>query len=363
MKSKDSRFYTFNLLLVCTLLISIFFVSEITVFSLRKDENCKIIRGYSLETIEDKQTPLGVIEKYEWTLSRVPINGGYLGFYVAHQNVDVYIDNILMYRSRPSGENRIGKTGGCYWVMIPVNSSDDGKMIEIKVMPIYESSIGKELDIYEGSYHTIFIRTIIDDIPEAILAAFAIILGLVYIVYICMNLKTAEIDKSLMILGVFGVEVGIWKITDLHSAPFIFSNTVVLSAIALLMITIMPTSYIMFIRRRFEDKDNIIWKMATIFTTFSSVVVIVFQVFSIRDLREMLWLIFIGFFLGIIAVYIMMLKCCFSKNRNLYMIVTAICVTACLMGTLFDVGTIYKFGWNGEVALKTYIIYIAVMGG
>lgn len=111
----------------------------------RNDSGFSRIDDYSCREIRDADAPIGVRKEYTFFLSNTLESDTHLAFYTVHQYVDVFLDGENIYSLQPSRENRISKTVGSNWVMIPLYREDAGKEICVEITPVYESFRDREV--------------------------------------------------------------------------------------------------------------------------------------------------------------------------------------------------------------------------
>ncbi|MGN1086415.1 MAG: hypothetical protein ACI4Q5_05205, partial [Porcipelethomonas sp.] len=65
------------------------------------------------------------------------------------------------------------------------------------------------------------------------------------------------VQNSLFYLGLFSCFMGIWKITDIRSAPLIFThNTMLLSQISLMMLSLAVVPIAVFIGTQIKNREH-----------------------------------------------------------------------------------------------------------
>lgn len=186
------------------------------------------IEVYTCREVEDDDTPIGVKKEYTFMLDESLDRDTHLAFYTVHQYVDVYIDGQSIYRLQPSEKNRMSKTVGSNWTMIPIYREDAGKEVCVEITPVYESFRNREIDFLIGSELAIYKERLSKDLPQLILGAMAVFVGLVFICVAVYNIFKKHRGKGLAALGLFSVMLGFWRLTDTRFTPFIFPNRPVL---------------------------------------------------------------------------------------------------------------------------------------
>lgn len=209
----------------------------------RNDSGFSRIDDYSCREIRDADAPIGVRKEYTFFLSDTLESDTHLAFYTVHQYVDVFLDGENIYSLQPSGENRISKTVGSNWVMIPLYREDAGKEICVEITPVYESFRDREVEFLTGSPLAIYTNRLSRDLPQLILGGMTVFVGIVFVCVAGYNLIKKKRGKSLAALGMFSVMMGFWRLTDTRFTPFMFPNRPILLfyvSITMLMLGIVP---------------------------------------------------------------------------------------------------------------------------
>ncbi len=352
-------------------LILMFFMLTIFAFGERVDE--KIMRGeadytiltdYELTAYENEEAPIGITQEYRWTLENVPTHDACVTFYIIHQEVEVYVDDELIYSLTKAEGDYISKTVGCDWAQAFLLPEDEGKELRILVHPIYESSIGNELTIYYGDHGNIRDAVLQNNIGILGIGIAAILIGLVFVGFVAINIKNLEVDRSVYMLGIFSIFSGLWKISDMAAAPLLFKDSQTLSAIAIISIFMMVAPYLYFIRNQLSSKYHLRLDIACIIASVIPMCFMVLQVLGLYDLREILT----TGHCFIVAIILVLLVTIIQESRihkfSRKLAISIICCVLCLVGTVIDMIAYYKTGNSGDMiyGLLAFLIYVVSMG-
>lgn len=362
---KTIRFiYIFSITLVIVLLGLFHFYEKVDETIPRGNAGFTIFNDYDFSAYENSNAPAGVTQEYRWKLTNIPNHDACITFYIIHQEVEIYIDDELVYSLHKSDGNYLSQTVGCDWAQAYLYASDEGKEIRILVHPVYESGIGNLLTIYYGEYGAIRSEVIISNMPILLMSAIAIIVGILFITFILLNIKNTEIDRSLAMLGAFSIFAGIWKLTDMASAPFLFEDAQTLSALSIISIVMMLTPYLYFMRNQFGTKTHHFWDVLCMITGISNVALLLLQLTGIADLRETLVLYHGMVLFSVIIVIILIIREFRIRRVSKRLRISAVCCCLCLVGTVIDMVTYYYSGNSGDMmyCLLAFLIYIIAMG-
>lgn len=338
------------------------------VYQARENNGFQYLRAYECNTIEDEDAPAGVRTEYVIRNLEIPEGGRSLVFYTIHQNVQVYIGEELVYRLEPSEDNLFGKTPGNTWNTVPIYEKDAGKEIRILLVPVYESSIDIVPEFYFGSGVSIWRSVIEKDFMTVLLSLLAFLLGSVFIIFsifsqhIFRKRSTGE-DGSLFMMGMFSVNIGIWKFADVETAALLFPHSIALTYIPFLTLMMVVVPFVLYIKEMFAE-DKKIWYVpcfASIAVIISSVVL---QITGLADLRQTLWSNHLVMVLVLVVGIAMLFRELRLVGWNNRLKILVICMGSCLVGTVVDIGIYYisKGATMTVMGMLGFLVYIIVLG-
>lgn len=226
------------------LLAYLFLTPNIEVWQSRQDVGVTRVADVSFRETACAGTPLGVRQEYRFTLDETVGRDVHLAFYTVHQYADVYLDGELIYSLKPSGENRVGKTVGSNWTMLPLYREDAGKEVLVAITPVYESFRGRRVEFLIGSQLGIYANRLRQDLPQLLLGVTAVFSGLIFL---CVSFYQLAVrrkhEEHLAALGLFAVMMGVWRLTDTRFTPFAMPGWPVFlydTSLAMLMLGTLP---------------------------------------------------------------------------------------------------------------------------
>lgn len=347
------------------IMLAVFHIHERTnKYVARNEAKCQILTDYDVTSYDNASAPVGITQEYTWILEDIPKRSGCIMFYTIHQEIDIYVGDELLYTLSSNEDNYFSRSTGCDWTTVFLYEEDAGKEIRILVHPIYETSIGNDLTIYSGNYDTIRVNIIMDNFFILLLGIVAIIIGLIFITFVLLNIKNHELDRSIAMLGFFSVFAGLWKISDISSAPLLFPNPLTISSLALISLSMMVTPYIFYIRNQFTRTKHLFWDMLCIGSSLVCIVIVILQLTGTADLRETLPLCHIMTALVIACLLVMLFWEAFHTKYSTKLKITIICCILCLLGTCLDMAIYYISGSSGNMfyCLMAFLIYVVLMG-
>ena len=364
MKNIAKTLYAICFVLVLILVCIFHFHSHVNENIFRSNHSFCLLTDYEYMTYNDETSPTGIVQEYNATLHDVPDYNGCITFYTIHQEVDVYIEEELVYQIRLADGDHLSQTPGYEWAEVYLNTSDEGKELRIFVYPVYESSLSNQLKIYYGDNNAIRSHLMRENLPVILIASLAIILGIVFFVFYITNIKNEELDRSILMLGIFSIAAGLWKLCDMTAAPLIFENSLTLSTIAILSITMMVVPFLAFIQKQLQREQNNAWWILSLLCSLAACIIILLQLCGIADLRETLFVSHIIIAISSIFVIINSIREAKRNHFTRKMQLTIVCCFMCIIGVLIDMAVYYHSGSSGSMiyCLLAFLIYAAIMG-
>lgn len=333
------------------------------VFQTREDSGYVYLTEYKQEKVEDRSAPVGVKNEYVIQQLDIPEGGRNLIFYTIHQNVEVYIGKELVYSIRPAESNPFGKTPGNIWNVIPIYEKDAGKEIRIVIIPVYESSIDIVPDFYFGARVGIWAEVMRRNLLALILSVLAIVSGIILVVFGLLTRRSVEMNKGLTMMGMFALNIGIWKLSESDAMAMVFRNSIVLAYIPFLALLLVVVPFVLYMKNLFA-KESRIWYVPCFISIFVIMISIVLQITGIADFRQTLWMNHMVMGTVIVVGLFMLIRELRMVGWSRHLKIMVICMSSCLVGMLGDIAIYY--GSNGAtmtvMGMLGFLIYIIVLG-
>ena len=295
-------------------LFAVFFLymginENVTVFSPRFSPYYGTIINLTPETVRDDAAPMGTRTVYSWLMDAHCETGDYLCFYVSNHHVNVSVDGEQIYSLHSSGENpgkNVGKSISSNWCIIPLEPEDAGKQFTVTLTPLIGELLPRNVEFLVGSNYNIILAQLREDAPQLLLAVMCIALGLIIFLIQCyLQIFSGTAQWDMLFLGVFSMILGVWRITDIRSAPLIFSgNPKVLGYISISMVFLSSPALIMFISNQFHVRHSGKIYFLTIALSGVGLFVLGRQIFGQTDMGESRILSHIAMFIGMVMVVV-----------------------------------------------------------
>lgn len=334
------------------------------VFQKREYMGYQLLTDYTSHLVEDENTPIGVKTEYLVKLKDVPKGSPSLMFYTVHQNVEVWMDEELIYCVRPNAGNLFGNTPGNNWNTLPIFDDDNGKELRIVIIPAYESSLEIVPEFYLGSRLSIWTHLISRNLLTFVLSLLTVCIGVIFLVFTLSNYRNSEINKGLLMMGMFSVNIGLWKISDLDSTALLFPYSISLAYVPFFTLLLVVIPFVLYVKELFSNKEHIVWYLPCFANLLVIITSVFLQVTGKADFRQTLWLNHIVMVSLILIVPGMITYELRKVGWNQRLKVTVICMGSCLAGLIADI-LIYYISKGTSVTvlgMLGFMIYIIVLG-
>lgn len=332
------------------------------VFQAREDTGFQYLTEYKSRKVEDENTPMGVKSEYVISQMNIPKGGNSLAFFSIHQNVQVYIGEELVYSVQPGKNNPFGKTPGSTWNAVPIYEADTGKDIKIVLIPVYESSVDIVPDFYFGSRVSIWVSVLERNFMSLLLGGMAVILGILFLVFGIVTRRSGA-DRGILMMGMFSMNIGLWKVSDSDAMALIFQHSIALSYIPFISLLLVVVPFVLYLRKLFVEEKKI-WYLPCFISIAVIMVSVILQMAGVADLRQTLWMnhLVMGFVL-VLAV-VMLFRELHLVGWNNHLKIMVICMVSCLVGMVADIFVYYisKGASMTVMGMIGFLIYIIVLG-
>lgn len=331
----------------------------------RKDSSFTMVTDYRRSLAEKKGLPQGVKAVYEMQFDDIGEGGQCLMFYTVHQEVDVYVGEELVSSLHMDQGNRFGKTPGNCWICVPLYQRDNGKEICVELIPVYEQTIDTIPDFYYGSRFSIWTWIVKKNLLPFLLSVLAIFSGLCFLLFTLYNYKNSEVDRSLGMMGMFSMHIGIWKMTDMPAFSLFAAHSAVVAYLPFLSLLLVIIPFVLFVKELFSRKEHIVWYLLCFFSLFVTFLTLVLQIAGIQDMRQSLWLTHIDMAAMVAFVLWMLFQEWRRVGWDSQLRLMALCMALCFVGLISDLATYYLSGGGammvyGMFGFLTYVIILGI---
>lgn len=328
-------------------------------------EGFEILSVVSEEKVEDERSPLGYSMEYTYLLPHISVNYRALVFYSSYHNVIVRYDNRDVYLMLGPRKNYMIRTSAHAWNHVIFENEDSNHYVTIRLIPDYEGVATEPEEVYFGELDKINKYYLHEDMPSLVLSIIAVLIGVFFFGYCIINMKNKEIDKNLMMLGLFAVLVGIWKMTDSRALSVLFPNCPTLFMIPFVCLTMATYAFVGYSRYLFQRKDDILWMILEIGLLACSCSILVLQLLGIYEMRQTLILIHISIGVAVLVfcseIYLEYRSVGINKELKTNMFY----IMLCLCGTIGDLVAYYTSQGKSHRmfgGILCFVLYVFAMG-
>lgn len=330
----------------------------------REDNEYTQLQPYRTWVVKDSGTPIGVSKVFQFKVPAIGKGTKTLAFYSHHQDVVIYKGDRVIYQRRVYQGNPFGRTSGQGWNDLTLYSEDSGKILTVVMSPEYSTVQGIDVTFYYGSKIKIWLHDVIRQLAPSILSLIAIVMGMIFVVFILVNIRNKKINRNLLFMGIFSICIGVWKITDAGILQLLFGNNILFSYIPFVSLLLCVIPFVLFMRTLFTDRESKGWYIVCLASLAVMVFSFVVQILNKGDMRETLP--FNHAVMGVMAlVTVVQVVRQWKKqgmNRKLKLIFC--CFLTCIVGLIGDIITFYTTEGMGSMVFGIFgfIIFTIIVG-
>lgn len=327
-------------------------------------EGYEILTDYQMVTETDKTAPAGVREVYSFLLEGVEEAYCKLLFYSVHQNVSVFLDETCIYSMSADEIDLSGSSPGGVWNEISFTEEDNGKSVAIVLTPVYKSAVCVTPDFYFGDEADIMQAVILKELPTMILCIVLIAFGIIYVIFCRCYFQKSDVEKNLLILGCFSIQVGLWKLMASETVNLLFQGYPVFSQLSFMALMLMSVSFILLIKELYSNRNHFIWYLLYFVGLANMTITLLLQYLGIADMRQMLPVTHFIVIATIVTAIIMAVYEVKTLGWNRKQKYNIWCLGCCFVGVGFDIAVYYSAngGNDNRLGMLGALLCICVLG-
>ena len=320
------KYYNLNNFILLVLSFAIAFGLAMVVITSIQDDPLRLQQTQSIRIIpevnhvyRETDTYAGEQLVYTFDIPKDVIPGTDLMFYVKHQFVQLYINNVPMFiMDEPEGSHTI-ITPGSYWVSVDLQSWHAGETVTVVADPVYKRSAFLEFMISDRSAEMAEVRR--DELPITMLSIAAFELGIIIGLGALVIGFGPKEKVSLLYLGALTTLTGLWKgmgISFIHDwdSHFFFDpqQCYVIGMVAYILI---PFFGIQFMNKSTTGRGYLIGQICAAVAGVTAIVLFVLQITGLMEMHSALSFLSLenAVFLAIVSVDLVR-----RNTKNLWLI-------------------------------------------
>lgn len=279
-------------------------------------------------------------------------------------NLDVYIDDELIYEYEDYDKKLFGKTPGSYFVKLDIDKSYAGKTITFDLENVYDDTTGKITEIYIGDALDVALNFAFRHILGNLLSLLILFMGIIFIAVYLVSKKYIKLSmKKVLYLGLFSFAIGLFTFTDSKFLQIINGNEYFYHMISETCMILFTVPLILFISESYKKTcTKFLVNALCILGIINFVFCYFANAFNILDYHESLF--FTHFVYGLDVIYIICMSIKSMINKNKKEMYHTIGLWFICGGCLIDICLLY-FGSTMQTSLYTrlgVLVFMALEG-
>lgn len=356
--------YYISCSIIIILFVFLFAYSRVSVTKEPGKGGYETVLDYDVVMEKDDSLPAGIRQIYTFTLDGM--EGSYCEFifYCIHQNANVYLENECIYSMQADHNRALGESAGYVWNEVSFGEEDNGKRVTLEIIPVYHSSKNIVPLMYIGNHYDIARSIIMDGLPNLIFSFVVIVVGVIYIFFVLYNNRKTKVESDLSMLGIFSIQLGVWRIAESEAINMLFPGHPALSQLTFLMMMFMCLSAALYVKELYSTKNNLMWYIPCGLGIINIIMTICLQCFGLVDMRQMLPFthIVMGTFVAVTVIMTIYEIRVAGFHRKLRL--NAICLSICFAGAAIDMLIYYITSGSAPsvLGMSGFLVYILVLG-
>lgn len=369
--------YVIYLILGIIILAFISFQFKINTYSRVQEVDVSImdmwssdVAGYS--RVESNTVIKGTLPNQKITISsRIPdsLNRDLaISFYTIDQNVEVYVDEDIVYSSIISQDNLFGQTPGKHWNFVTILRDYCGKDVHIKLSSPYKGAGGYIPLVYLSSRVDFYIYQLYDNIVPFLVSITTLLCGLFIIICWIYMRKYSKFNSKILSLGLFAIVFSLWSLSECKLIILMLDGNLALTYASHMLLMAIPIPLMLFMRKICLKSITIkFWSFGAIISLATAFVLIILQVFNILDFQETLWVVQITSLLSLCLGTIITIKNAKTAKGYKDVLKYCFCVLVVCASLILDT---YRYNYIktadyasfSRIALLVFIIFLGQVG-
>lgn len=239
----------------------------------------------------------------EIVLSRTVEGKDTIGFFVAQQQVFVYLDEEEILRFAKL-EFVKSKTPGGGWLFVELSDKDAGKTLSIRILPCYDSNKIKLPVLYHGTRAGIITYYLGKKLPMLLISILGIMVGLILITLWAVSGKKLQLSKGIPGLAVFAIFIGAWSAIETNIYSFFTDRLVLFSWMSYMCLKMSVVPFLLFVNYTFHKGKSKPLHILTICSLAEFWLTSILQYMGIVDYADTVFITHVILMVG--SIYIIM---------------------------------------------------------
>jgi len=182
-------------------------------------------------------------------------DGNCVGFFSFQQQIDVFLDNEIIYSFVPDSSMK-SQTPGNKWNFLPVNASDNGKTLTIHIHQCYMKGRVTIPTIYFGTQVGIMLNYLSTINSRIYLSIATMLVGCLLGIFHILKKNNTLINDSLKWLAFFSIFRGLWSYIESNTYSFFIPRLLLVSQVSYMSLKVAVVVYLEFLNQAFHNGEN-----------------------------------------------------------------------------------------------------------
>ncbi len=356
-KTKESEFkkpYIVILVIIAILAISSFFVVKKNVYNPARERGLEVLEPISHEDEEDGS------DVYTFEFARLTPSTRNLLFFTNHQEVRVYMNNVMVYANTRT-DSIFGHTTAAVWNQIEL--PENAGTVAVRITPVYPNQKQKNYTFYQGNGVTMGDTIIRRSLPSMVMCFLILLIGICTLCFWGFLRLHRQWTSDVLLLGLLEVFLGVWALGETQGVIFLVQNRVAASYTAFTCLMAVGILFVMFTHWFMHLHDKFPYRILMTYGLLEVIACELLQFFNILDMKQTVVL---NHAMIVASVVYMLFGVCVNLHRHCYVrrtVVNSIGFVVLLATMIFDMHTYYTYRVNvvqiGKFGILIYILIIS----
>lgn len=247
MEKKTSIIYRVLLCVGVVLIVCSMFCSSENLFNPSQE-----VETTQLEPVNIVQLGEGEREYYlELVPSDQQVNS--IGFFTAHQYIEVYADDVCIY-SLEGSDSVFGKSTGAHWNIVEL--APGTKEVCVHAVGVYPDEGDYAITFYLGNSLQMALGMLRGSMQEIIVSVVDFAMGVLLIVYYYVVRKKVDQGPAMFYFGLFAAMMGLWSLNEAEAMIILLPNRVAASYVGYTLILLMIAPFAAYLQEFLEVPDK-----------------------------------------------------------------------------------------------------------
>lgn len=235
--------------------------------------------------------------------------GDAVAFYSGHNVIHAYVEQKLVYSFEvPETYQRMSKTPGTTWSFINLSPADAGKILTIRLEPVYQGETENIPDMIYGDRAKIVVEIIAQRAGALAVSALLFSVGVAILLCMIFFQKQLRVPDFMYWLGVFAVIVACWSFMQTQLLSLIYAQNVQESHISFLIFQILLLPFISYVKNFYRVEKDDIYDTLCILNIILVAATTLLQFTGLQDYRETIWMTYGLYLFSALWVFITAVK-------------------------------------------------------